>query len=168
MALMVRPVNPKVALLVVGLPPPDPVGAGLLIYFWLVPYFFLFSFFLLCVLVLNGLIVLLFCANPNGFVYGGNEDLAVADFAGPGGLDDRVNGLGRNLVRYHQIQFDFGKEIHGVFVATEDFRVALLPPESADLAYGHPFDADLAQGVLYFLELERFDDRFDFLHVIDG
>jgi hypothetical protein len=38
-------------------------------------------------------------------------------------------------------------------------------PNPFDLAHGHAFDADFAEGVLHFFEFERFDDRFNFLHI---
>ena len=34
----------------------------------------------------------------------------------------------------HDFEFDFRQEIHGVFAAAIDFRVALLPAESLDFA----------------------------------
>src|SRR5881409_556485 len=37
--------------------------------------------------------------------------------------------------------------------------------ESLDFGDGHPFDADFAEGVFDFLELEGLDDGFDFFHV---
>jgi hypothetical protein len=42
--------------------------------------------------------------------------------------------------------------------------VAFLPAKSLHLAHGHAFDAEFGEGVFYFLQLERFDDGFDFFH----
>ena len=36
------------------------------------------------------------------------------------------------LVGQHQFEFDLRQEVHGVFAAAIDFRVALLPAESFD------------------------------------
>ena len=66
----------------------------------------------------------------------------------------------------HEFDFDLGQEVHGVFAAAVDFGVAFLPAESFHFADGHAFDADFAEGVFDFLELERLDDGFDFLHAV--
>jgi hypothetical protein len=42
--------------------------------------------------------------------------------------------------------------------------MAFLTAESFDLADGHAFDADFAQGILDLFEFEWFDDRFNFFH----
>ena len=44
--------------------------------------------------------------------------------------------------------------------------MAFLAAKPLDLSHGHAFDADFAEGVLHFLEFERFDDRFNFLHML--
>ena len=82
--------------------------------------------------------------------------LAALDDGGDGGFDA--------IVGKHQFDFDFGQEIDRVFAAAIDFSVAFLAAESFDFADGHAFDADFAEGVLHFLQLEWLDDRFDFLH----
>jgi hypothetical protein len=43
--------------------------------------------------------------------------------------------------------------------------MALLPSESLYLGDRHPFDADVAERILHFLQLKWFNDRFDFLHI---
>jgi len=42
--------------------------------------------------------------------------------------------------------------------------VALLPAESLDLRHGHAFHADFRQCVPDFIQLERFNNCFDFFH----
>ncbi len=42
--------------------------------------------------------------------------------------------------------------------------MALLPPEALGLGYRDPLDADLVQGFLHLVELERLDDGFDLFH----
>ena len=70
------------------------------------------------------------------------------------------------LVGHDEFDFDLRQEIHGVFAAAVDFGVALLAAESLDFGDGHAFDAEFAEGVFDFLELERLDDGFDFLHSV--
>ena len=72
------------------------------------------------------------------------------------------------LVGHDQFDFDFRQEVHGVFAAAIDFGVALLAAKSLDFAHGHAFDANFAEGIFDFLELERFDDRFNFFHFMLG
>jgi hypothetical protein len=43
--------------------------------------------------------------------------------------------------------------------------VAFLAAKPLDLAHRHAFYADFAEGVLHFFEFERFNNRFDFLHI---
>src|SRR5204863_9055184 len=62
------------------------------------------------------------------------------------------------------LDFDLGQEVDHVFGAAIDFGVARLPAEPPDLADGHAGDADLAQRAFDLIELERLDDRLDFLH----
>jgi hypothetical protein len=39
-----------------------------------------------------------------------------------------------------------------------------LPAETLHLGHRHPLNPHFAQRILHFLQLERLDDRFDFLH----
>src|SRR5205823_12766612 len=70
------------------------------------------------------------------------------------------------LIGQNDFDFYLRQEIDRVFAATVDFSVALLPAKAFDLANGHAFDADAAQGVFDLLELEWFYYRFDFLHQV--
>ena len=68
------------------------------------------------------------------------------------------------LFRQHQLDFDFGQKVHRVFAATVDFGVAFLAAKTFDFGDGHALDADFAQGIFNFLQLEWLNDRFDFFH----
>jgi hypothetical protein len=46
--------------------------------------------------------------------------------------------------------------------------MAVLAAEPFDFADGHAADADLKQGVAHFVQFERFDDGFNFLHTSFG
>ena len=61
-----------------------------------------------------------------------------------------------------------GREIHGVFAAPVDFRVAFLAAETFHFAHSHPLDPHFRKGVLDLLQFERFDYRFNFLHKASG
>src|SRR5260370_36083406 len=69
-------------------------------------------------------------------VHGGDEDLAVADLSGSGigggRFDDRVHHFGA----HGDFDLDFWKEVHGVFRAAIDFRLALLAPAALYFAAG--------------------------------
>ncbi len=75
-----------------------------------------------------------------------------------------LTALSRRRIGEDDLELDLGQEVHRVFAAAVDFRVALLAAEAFDLGDGHAFDAEFGEGVFDFLELERFDDGFDFLH----
>src|SRR2546427_700156 len=117
---------------------------------------------------LNRSVALFVGADADGLFDRRDENLAVADLAGFGALDDRGHSRLDAVVGEHELQFDFGKEIHGVFAAAVDLRVALLAAESFDLGDGHAFDADFTEGVFHLFEFEWFDDRFDFFHACLG
>src|SRR5947207_4140430 len=57
------------------------------------------------------------------------------------------------------------RSIDGVFAAAVDFGVTFLPAKAFHFGHGHAFNTELGQGFLDLLELERFDDRFQFFHV---
>ncbi len=103
-------------------------------------------------------------ADADGLFDGGDEDLAVPDFAGVGGFDDGFgDGPGIGIVD-DDFNFDLGEEIDGVFTTAVNFGVALLAAEPLHLGDGHPLDADLGEGFFYFFQFEWLDDCFNFLH----
>src|SRR3954462_13121364 len=93
-----------------------------------------------------------------------DENLAIADLAGLGGPGDRLDHAVGAVVSYHHLDLDLGQEIHGVFGAPINLRMALLAPEALDLGDGQSRDSDLGERVAHVLELERLDDGGDQLH----
>src|SRR5262245_4347413 len=94
----------------------------------------------------------------------GDEDLAVADAAGAGGLLDGLAGAFHLVVLEHDLQLHLGQEIDHVLGAAIELRMALLAAEALGLRHRDALDADLVQGLLHVVELERLDDGFDLLH----
>ena len=115
---------------------------------------------------LNSRITFFFRANTDGLFHVGDKYLAVADLAGFRRFDDGTNGRIHLGVGDHEFDFDLGQEIDRIFTATIDFGVTFLAAEAFDFGHGHTFDADLGEGFLNFLELERLDDGDDEFHLI--
>src|SRR5690606_13060250 len=93
-----------------------------------------------------------------------HPDLAVADSAGGGGLDDDVDdGAGIDVLDEH-LDTDLRHEVDGVLSTPVHLAVSALATVSGGLAHGHPGDAVGLQGVLDLLELVRLDDCGDELH----
>ncbi len=97
--------------------------------------------------------------------FGNRRDkyFAVTDLAGFSRLDDGLDGLRHLIVRQHRFDFNLRHKIHGVFAAAINFGVAFLSSKALHFGHGHAVDAEFAQGVFDFFELERFDDGFNFL-----
>src|SRR5205085_3330302 len=72
-----------------------------------------------------------------------DEDLAIADLVGLGGLLDRFDRARHQRIVEDDFDLHFGQKIDDVLGAAIDFGVALLPPKAPDLADGHAGDADL-------------------------
>ena len=72
----------------------------------------------------------------------------------------------RPLFPNHDLDFHFGQEIHDIFGAAIKFGMAFLAAEALGFGDGDALDADFLQGFFHFVELERFDDGFDFFHVL--
>ena len=66
----------------------------------------------------------------------GDEDLAVADLAGLGGLDDRVDAALGVAVLDDDLDLHLGQEVDDVLGAAVELGVALLPAEALDLGDG--------------------------------
>src|SRR5690606_6712611 len=91
-------------------------------------------------------------------------DLAGADLAGVGGLDDGVVDLLVVVLLDADLDPDLGHQVHLVLGAAVDLGVAALPAVPARLAHRHALDAGLLQRRLDVVELERLDDRGDEPH----
>src|SRR3990170_5139912 len=103
-------------------------------------------------------------ADPDHLFHGRDENLAVADAARfrrrLNGLDDlRHQAVGRD-----DLQLDLREKVDHILGAAIELGVPLLPPKPLHFGHGYALDADGVQGVLYFVEFERFDDCFNLLH----
>ena len=96
--------------------------------------------------------------------HGADEDFAVSDFPGVGGLHNGINHGVSTTVVHDDFNLHLREEIEGVLTATVDLGMALLAAKSLDLHDGHAFDSDFGKGFFNVLQFERFDDRFDFFH----
>ena len=113
---------------------------------------------------LDGFFAALAGANPNDIFEGGDENLAVADLARVRGRRDGAQRILEFVVGDNDFELDLGQEVHDVLGASVDFGVPLLATKPLDLAGCHALDADGVQGFLDIVDLEGFDDGFDFLH----
>src|SRR5262245_58245305 len=103
-------------------------------------------------------------ADANGLFDRGNEDLAVADAPGLGGLLDRIQGFGQHVVAEHHLDLHLGQEIHHVLSTAIELGVALLATKSLGLDNGNALQANLLQSLLHLVELEGLDDSLDLFH----
>ena len=72
------------------------------------------------------------------------------------------------IVAEHDLDLHLGQEVDDVFGAAIEFGMALLAAEALGLGDGDALQADLLEGLLHLVELERLDDRFDLFHVNFG
>ncbi len=83
-------------------------------------------------------------------------------------MDDGGDGGFDLVVGDDRFDFDLREEIDRVFAAAVDFGVAFLSTVAFDLADGHAEDAEVMEGSFDVIELEGFDDGFDFFHGWEG
>src|SRR5437870_4019272 len=93
-----------------------------------------------------------------------DKHLAVANTAGPGGRGNQPDNFVRQAVRDDDLHLHFRQKVHRILVASIHLSVALLAAEAPDLGHGHADDARARERLLHVVELERLDDRLDFLH----
>ena len=93
-----------------------------------------------------------------------DENFAVADLSGPGGDGEHFQDLVELLARDRNLEAQFGKEIHLVFGAAIDFRMALLPPVAFDFGHSHSVNSNTCESLADFVEFEWLDDSDDELH----
>src|SRR5665213_3647372 len=103
-------------------------------------------------------------ADADRLLDGRDEDFAVADAPGMRRLLDRLDRALNHRIFHDDFDLHLGQEVDDVFRAAIELGMALLPAEALGLDDGDPFDADLVQGLLHFIQLERLDDRLDLLH----
>lgn len=94
----------------------------------------------------------------------GNEDLAIADLACAGSVDNGVNNTIHQLFIRHNFNLYFRQEIHYVFGAAIEFSMTFLPAEPLYFGNGQAGDTDLIERLAHFVELEWFYDGLDFFH----
>ena len=80
--------------------------------------------------------------------------------AAPDGLERAVE----LVVGDHHLDLDLGQEVHDVLGAAVELGLALLAAVALGLDDGHALDAQLLQGLLHLVQLERLDDGFDLFH----
>jgi hypothetical protein len=90
-----------------------------------------------------------------------HEDLAVANLAGAGGLDDRFHGTVDNTIIHHRFDLDLGQEVDDILRAPVQLGMALLAAESFYFRHCQARNADIGQRFTDFVKLERFDDCSD-------
>src|SRR5262245_13384215 len=103
-------------------------------------------------------------ADAQGLFNRSDKNFAVADLSRPRGGGERFHDLVDLLACDGDLEAKFRKEIHSVFGATVDFRVALLPPVAFDLGHSHALDAEACQCLTNLVEFEGLDDGDDQLH----
>src|SRR6202046_2012289 len=112
---------------------------------------------------LKRVLVRLASADPDRRVEAVDEDLAVADLACARRGDDCFDHLVGDVRVDRDLDFQLGKEAHGVFGAAIDLGMPLLPPVALDLSHCQPVHSDGGERIAHLLQLERLYDRhYDF------
>src|SRR5580704_2115591 len=112
---------------------------------------------------LKRVLVRLARADPDRRVEAVDEDLAVADLACARRGDDRFDHLVGDVGVDRDLDFQLGKEAHGVFGAAIDFGMALLAPVALNLRNCQTVHSDGGERIAHLLQLERLYDRhYDF------
>src|SRR6185436_14206741 len=83
--------------------------------------------------------------DADGILNRTDENFAVANFPGAGGLDNGFDGVVHQALHDDDFDFDFGKKIDRVFTAAVNLRVALLASETFHFADRHALDAKASQ-----------------------
>ena len=103
-------------------------------------------------------------ANPDHLFNRGDEDLAVADAAGAGGVDDRFHGAFHDGIFADDFDLYLRQEVDDVLGAAVKLGMAFLAAETLGFHDGDALQSNLVEGFLDLIEFERLDDGFDFLH----
>src|SRR5262245_65812499 len=112
----------------------------------------------------DGVVPRLAGPDAHGLFHVRHEDLPVADAAGLGRGDDRVDRLLYHVVAEHELELHLGEKVHDIFGAAIELGVALLAAEALGLGHGDALEADFLQRLLHLIKLEGLDDRFDLFH----
>src|SRR5215207_2869534 len=92
------------------------------------------------------------------------KNLAIADATSLRRLADRLHRAVHEIVRKDDLELHLGQEVDNVLGAAVQLGVTLLPPEPLRLDHRDALQAHLLKRFLDLVELERLDDRFNFLH----
>jgi omega-6 fatty acid desaturase (delta-12 desaturase) len=103
-------------------------------------------------------------ANAPDLVDRRDENLAVADLAGLGGVDDRLDHALNEIIGYRNLYLGFWKKINDILGTTIQFRVAALATEAFDFTNGHSLDADFTQRITHVIEAKGFYNGGHKLH----
>src|SRR5215475_1480565 len=103
-------------------------------------------------------------SDTDGFFHVGNKNFAVADFSSLGLFQNCLDSALRAIVGDHDLEFNFGKEIHRVFGSAVDLAVSFLPAKSFYFAQSHSFDPCSHQGFSHRLGFEWLNNSLDFFH----
>ncbi len=114
--------------------------------------------------VSDSILAMFACTDTDHVLDGGDENLAIADAARACRGDDGINRAIRQIVRAHDFQFHFRKEIDDVFGTTIQFGMTFLPAETLGFGHGDPHQADFVKGFLHLIKLEGFYDGLDLFH----
>jgi len=115
--------------------------------------------------LLQGVRAALASPDSHHFLHRHDENFAVADAPGTRRALDGLDYLSGGFVGDDYLELDLGQEIDHVFGPAIEFSVSLLPTESFDLADRQALDTDTRQSFFHLVELERFDDRLNLLHM---
>src|SRR5262249_24354933 len=88
----------------------------------------------------------------------GDENFTIPDEPHRGSPSDGFDDLIGLDVSYNNLDLNLGHNEHRILGATLDLGTTALPPEPLDVGDRHPLDAQSAQGLANFLELEGLDD----------
>src|SRR5262249_14027124 len=100
-----------------------------------------------------------------GFAYVVNEDLAIADFAGPRRASEGLDHFLRSIGRDDHLDLDLRQEVHLILLTAIHLFVPLLAAMAPNFADRHSIDADSLQGFFHFVEFKRLDNGFNLLHL---
>src|SRR2546421_7388373 len=103
---------------------------------------------------LKSTVIRLAGANTNHAIDVGDEDLAVADLARLGGLQNGIDDLVGQLTAHGDLDAGLGNEVDHVLGTAIQLRMASLAPEALHFGDRHAGDADVGQCGTDVIELE--------------
>src|ERR1700691_2598151 len=104
-------------------------------------------------------------ADADGFIDGGDEDLAVANLSRPGGGAERSDNLLGARVRHEHFELHFRKQIDFIFRPAIGLGVAFLAAVATHFRDRDALHADANESFLYLVQLVRLYNRFNLFHM---